>query len=311
MGKIIFKVIFLKFIKNITIVFFLVSFLIALTGCEDNYNKELKDKAISELGYINIKILDMLNSLNNLTFENYTIISNKVKLNESAQKQQSQEGSNDNGESGNQANNNESGAQNQSQKQETKSQDLINTTEMITDSVLGQNRKNIKWDVIKPEIELLNESWSIVVLDLYSLNVDSNKILDFSSKINNAMIAIKKEDKQASLIALADMYESLPVFLKEINADLNLQRIRQTQSYVINAYSLVENITNPEINTNLQKAIDVYSEVISDIDYTKDKTYKTNKIYVLLNELANSLSSQDTDIFYVKYKNFMEAINEI
>ena len=70
-------------------------------------------------------------------------------------------------------------------------------------------------------------------------------------------------------------------------------------------------IKNPEINNNLQKAMDVYSQVISDTAYTKDKTYKTNKAYVLLNELVNSLNNEDQDIFYVKYKNFMETINEL
>ena len=50
---------------------------------------------------------------------------------------------------------------------------------------------------------------------------------------------------------------------------------------------------------------------MSDLDYTKDKTYKTNKVYVLLNELANSLVEKDSDLFYIKYKNFMEAINEL
>ena len=182
---------------------------------------------------------------------------------------------------------------------------------MVTNSLLSNNKDDINWNSIKSEIENLNESWSIILLDLYSLNVKSDSILDFSSKLDLAMINIKNEDKNLSLISLADLYSSIPIFLKEINAEKNLQRIRQTESYVINSYALASDINNSEINTNIQNAIDIYSEVINDINYTKDKTFKTNKIYVLLNELANSLNSQDVDVFYVKYKNFMEAINEI
>ena len=122
---------------------------------------------------------------------------------------------------------------------------------------------------------------------------------------------MKNEDKTATLLALANLYESIPKILKEIDADENLQRIRQTQSYVINAYSLAQDMSNPDISININKAMDNYSLVISDIDYTKDKTYKTNKIYVLLNELSNSLDLKDSDVFYIKYKNFMEAVNEL
>lgn len=283
-----------------------------LTGCKKDEKEELKEKVISELGYVNIKILDMLNALNNITFENYTIISEEVKLEDNSQKQQfgeKQQEESGNSE-GSQSTQNQEG-QEQNGKQEKEGQNLINTTQMAIDSILMKDKNNIDWQIIIPEIEALNESWSIIVLDLYSLNTNGDTILDFSSKINDVMVAMKNQNKQASLTTLADLYESLPEFLKQIDADPNLQKIRQTQSYVINAYTMAENIQNPEINTNIQKAVDTYSQVISNIDYTKDKTYKTNKIYVLLNELANSLATNDSDIFYVKYTNFMEAINEI
>ena len=280
----------------------------SFAGCKKNEKEELKQKVISELGYVNTKIIDMLNLLNNLTFNNYTIVSEQVKLDDKTKKQESQQ----EGDSGRSENDGEQANGNsKDNNQENEIQDLINTTKMETDTVLSKNRNNVDWKVIKYDIERLNESWSIIVLDLYSLNTSGETILDFSSKLDTVMLAIKNENKAESLTTLADLYSLLPKFLEEIDAEENLQKIRKTQSYVINAYSMAEEITNPEINNNLQKAVDIYSEVISNIDYTKDKTYKTNKIYVLLNELANSLQLKDYDIFYVKYKNFMEAINEL
>ena len=296
--------------KKTALILLFVSLLIILTGCkEKDNNNELKTKVISELGYVNIKIIDMLNSLNNITFDNYTILSKQVKLDNSSQKQQSKQG--ENGNSGSGSEGEQSKSEQKQEKQEDESQDLINTTEMVTDTILTKDRNNIDWKAIKPEIELLNETWSIIILDLYSLNVDSNVILDFSSKLNTAIIAIKNENKQASLLALADLYKNIPEFLKQINAEVNLQRIRQTQMYVINAYSIADDITNESINNNLKSAVDVYSQVVSDIDYTKDKTFKTNKTYVLLNELANSITNEDSEIFYIKYKSFMEAVSEL
>ena len=180
---------------------------------------------------------------------------------------------------------------------------------MITDATLMKDKNNINWDLIKPEIELLNESWNVIVLDLYTLNVKNDVILDFSNKLNKCIVAIKNEDKAQSLKTLANLYSSIPIFLKEIKDDENTQKIRQTQSYVINAYSLAEDMGNTEIRNNITKAIETYSEIMSDVNYTKDHSYKVNKIYVLLNELLNSLDEKDSDVFYIKYKVFMEAVN--
>ena len=39
-----------------------------LTGCKKDEKEELKDKVVSELGYVNIKIIDMLNALKRMKF---------------------------------------------------------------------------------------------------------------------------------------------------------------------------------------------------------------------------------------------------
>lgn len=304
----------LKRLKKILIIIIIILIIFNLTGCSKNENEKLKEKVATELEYINVKIIDMLNTLNNLSFDNYTITTREVKLDSNSQKQDNEQNGNSQEDKSGGTSKEDTGtgkSESGSQKQENGSQDLINATEMVTDSTLTKNRNDINWNIIKPEIELLNESWSIAVLDLYSLNVKNDTILEFSSKLDTCIMEIKNEDKTKSLKALSDLYSMIPIFLKEINADENLQKIRQTQSYVITAYILAEDMENVEINNNIKKAIEIYSEVMSDIDYVKDKTYKINKIYVLLNELANSLPQKDSDVFYVKYKVFMEAINMI
>lgn len=300
--------------KKIVITIILILIIFNLAGCgKKNQNEKLQKKVVTELEYVNAKIIDLLNALNNLSFENYTISTEKVKLDDNTDKQESKQGGNSKGKteeesSGSQA---QGETQSNSQTQENGSQDLINTTEMITDATLMKDKNNINWDLIKPEIELLNESWNVILLDLYTLNVKNDTILDFSNKLNKCIVAIKNEDKTQSLKTLANLYSSIPVFLQEIKDDENTQKIRQTQSYVINAYSLAEDMGNTEIRNNITKAIETYSEVMSDVNYVKDHSYKVNKIYVLLNELSNSLDEKDSDVFYIKYKVFMEAVNTI
>lgn len=298
----------------------IISALIFCTGCSENGNDELKTKVISELDYVSVQTVGLLNKLNNISFENYSVVSQQVKLSDEEQQSQSESGSESSNQQGGQTNQSGSGGSGGSsdtkgseekQEKEGESKDILNTTTMITETELDKDRNNIDWTTIKKDIELLNESWSVIILDLYSLNVKNDVILNFSSKLNNSMIAIKNEDKAQSLIRLADLYSSLPEFLEEIDADKNKQKIRQTQSYVINAYILAEDMENTGIEDNLTQAVQIYTEIMSDIDYTKDKTEKTNKIYVLLNELANSIDEKDSDVFYVKYKNLMREIGAI
>ena len=298
--------------KKIIITIILILIILNLAGCGNkNKNEKLQKKVATELEYVNVKIIDLLNALNNLSFENYTISTEKVKLDYNTDKKENEQGSDSKSKMGEEGSGSQAQGETQSnsQTQENGSQDLINTTEMITDATLMKDKNNINWDLIKPEIELLNESWNVIVLDLYTLNVKNDVILDFSNKLNKCIVAIKNEDKAQSLKTLANLYSSIPVFLKEIKDDENTQKIRQTQSYVINAYSLAEDMGNTEIRNNITKAIETYSEIMSDVNYTKDHSYKVNKIYVLLNELLNSLDEKDSDVFYIKYKVFMEAVN--
>lgn len=298
--------------KKIIITIILILIILNLAGCGNkNKNEKLQKKVATELEYVNVKIIDLLNALNNLSFENYTISTEKVKLDDNTDKKENEQGSDSKSKMGEEGSGSQAQGEKQSnsQTQENGSQDLINTTEMITDATLMKDKNNINWDLIKPEIELLNESWNVIVLDLYTLNVKNDVILDFSNKLNKCIVAIKNEDKAQSLKTLANLYSSIPVFLKEIKDDENTQKIRQTQSYVINAYSLAEDMGNTEIRNNITKAIETYSEIMSDVNYTKDHSYKVNKIYVLLNELLNSLDEKDSDVFYIKYKVFMEAVN--
>lgn len=283
-----------------------------LCGCSKKEQTKIDDKVSSELGYLNDRLIDILNNLNNITFQNYTIMSESLSINSQQQKAESK---NDKNSSEKQENGSEkTGEQEENQGKGQggeNEQNTANATEMITNAILTIDRNNIDWNIIKSDIEIINEAWGTILLDLYSKNVSNDNILDFSNKLNVAIIAIKNENKKQSLNAVAELYADIPLFIKETGGDKNLQKIRQMQSYIIKAYTLADDMSNAEIAKNMNQAVEIYSEVMSDIDYTKDKTYKINKIYVLLNELNNAVLVKDSDVFYIKYKNLMQAIYAI
>ncbi len=300
--------------KNIKIVIIAILTLFFLTGCSEKTDTDLNTKVISELEYIDMKTIDMLNKLNNISFESYYIVSEQVqfdgeeKQTSQNQSEKSSENANATEEGENSGNTNQQGDK---QAQSETNNEKINATNMVMNAELDKDRNDIDWTTVKNEIELLEESWSIIILDLYTLNVKSETIQEFSNKLNTCLVTIRDENKEQSLMTLASLYSSIPEILQELNAEKNMLKIKQTQNYVINAYVLAENMDNIEIEKNLKQAINIYSEIMSDIDYTKDKTQKTNKVYVLLNEILNSISKKDADVFYIKYKNFMKEIQSI
>lgn len=297
-------------IKIISLIFFV----IFLTGCgNENTKKELESKVIAEIEFINTKSIDILNSLNNISFRNYVVTSEKVSLEDGGNlPEQGSEGKSNSSGSQNSLQSQDESEQNGQQQQGGEENQEVTTTNMQRESILTTSRTDIDWDDIKSNIELINDSWNVTLLDLYSLNVSNDIITEFSNIINNSIVSIKKEDKKQTLTNIANLYAVLPEFLDEINSEKNERIKKQTQSYIINAYSLVDtDLKNTEIAINVKKAKEEFEKMINDEEYSKNKAYKINKTYVLLNDLQNSLNSNDIDVFYLKYKSLMESINTL
>lgn len=300
----------LRKIKIISLIFFV----IFLTGCgNENTKKELESKVIAEIEFINTKSIDILNSLNNISFRNYVVTSEKVSLEDGGNlPEQGSEGKSNSSGSQNSLQSQDESEQNGQQQQGGEENQEVTTTNMQRESILTTSRTDIDWDDIKSNIELINDSWNVTLLDLYSLNVSNDIITEFSNIINNSIVSIKKEDKKQTLTNIANLYAVLPEFLDEINSEKNERIKKQTQSYIINAYSLVDtDLKNTEIAINVKKAKEEFEKMINDEEYSKNKAYKINKTYVLLNDLQNSLNSNDIDVFYLKYKSLMESINTL
>lgn len=82
----------MKGTKKIIITIILILIAINLAGCgNENKNEELQKKVITELEFVNIKIIDLLNALNNLNFNNYTIATEQVKLDQNTEKEEDQQ----------------------------------------------------------------------------------------------------------------------------------------------------------------------------------------------------------------------------
>ena len=297
----------MKKTKNKLLILFLIVLLIStLTGCDNKKSGKEENKIISELDYLDTNLVSILNGLNGITTGNYTITKEEIQKEEKSSESSSQGGeeSSENSSSGEQKQ-----TQSQNDNNSSSEESKITVTGMNQESVLSSDENNVNWNLIKNEIETINESWSIIILDLASKNVNNEDILNFSSTLNDTILSIKDENKINTLQNSAKLYSFIPRFQEHVDKNTSNQKIKKVKSDLFNAYSLVEKEDWAQINNNMESAINTFKEILNDIEYVKNKEYKVNKVYVLLNELQSSLIYKDKKLFYLKYKNLIESIN--
>lgn len=258
--------------------------------------EELESKVHAELQYLDNKILSMLNGLNNILLRNYIVSSYEI------------------GESTEESDNESSGVTKNSDETEieadsssTDNENKINIYQLKAVGILTSN-KDANWESLKAEIEILYSSWNTIILDLYKVNINSEDILKFSSVLDKATMDIREENKEKALATLSELYSYIPIYMESYSNDNKEINIQKTKSNIMRAYSLVNSKNWNEVNAQLINAENSYLNVLNS-NTTED--YSINKGYILLKELQNSVAEKDEDIFYIKYKNLIEKLNNI
>ena len=292
-------------LKNfLTVGLFLFLMLLILTGCSQE-KVSLNDKAKSEIEYLGTKFVNILNRLNNITFENYQVTTEKVELSkESAESEKSSESSSSQSSS-------EEPAEVKSSGGNGSSDNTIIASQMSPNTILNPVTTEIDWAGLKNEIENVYYSWNTVLLDLNKLDVSNDDILGFSNDLDKTTTYIKSEDKTNSILAVANLYGYLPKYAETISNSSTYMNVMKTKTFILNAYALIEADDWNGAKGEIDKALETFKLVTTDANFVSENSHRVNKSYVLLNELRNSLPSQDKDIFYIQYRNLMEVINEL
>lgn len=298
-----------KFRKTIYILILVISIFL-LSGCDDNQLEndysDTKEKVIEEMRYLDTRIVDILNSLNNITLENYSVSSKEITTTT-----QSTQGSGQDSEGKSETSTtNAQGSSSSSSSTENSSKDeKISVSEMEREAVILTDVNDVDWKNIKNQIELINSFWAIIAIDLYSFNVNNEDITGFNTALDKAILSIKEENKEEALTNLTEMYSYIPRYLKAISAENSIQNIYQTKEHILRAYSLVEKDDWGTITTSVNEARNSFNNIMSDTDYTNKNKYKVDKAYILINDLISAIPNNDATMFYMKYKNVIQSLN--
>lgn len=267
----------------IILVFFLVK------NIKNNSNQLQNDKMISEINFMDSKITSLLNGVNNITLENYKITVTRTSTNSNQSSTSSAETSSiQNGQA--------------EKTNETPEQYGLEAEGILTGSSV------VDWNEIKNEVETLYAIVPTMTLDLYNMNINQEDILNFNKELDDLTISIKNEDKNNTLIKLANLYRYLPAYASNFSDDLSYISLLETKSNVFKTYVFV-NIDNwNEATSNINRAIESYSRALNNIQ--DNRNYDTNKVYIILNEIQSAVNIKDKDVFLIKYKNFIEETEQ-
>lgn len=277
-----------------------------------NNDGQGKDKAVSEVKYLETKLTALLNSMNNIKYENYKVITSKIDENDTKDTTKSSD-KNDNSNMGDEKSKTQDKAQASGNgESDSNSQKQGNTNKYSVERIssMSTTSGSVDWSKIKNEIEVLYSIVPTITLDLYDLDTDKNEILKFNTELDNLTAVVKKEDKEKTLVELAKLYSFLPKYLEQVSTNEVYTNVINTKAYVVAAYSIVETENWNQVIEYINKAIESYSKVLNNV--TEDtKMYNVNRGYILLNELQNAANIKDKEIFLIKYKNLLEEFNSI
>ena len=306
--------VFLKKFKIISyIILLIVLVVLALTvytSATQNNEQDEKEKVTSEIRYLDTKLVELLNHMNNIETRNYQIYTTKIEESRSAENS----GGGSSGEDSSSDSSNTSSSSDSTSTQDNSDQAQTENTgknyEMKAAGILTTNR-DIDWTSCKNESELIYTSISTITLDLYRLNVSQEDILNFNKDLDSLIVSLEEENKQGALDNLVKVYEYIPKFAQTIVDDTLYKTVLETKLNVFKGYAKLDSGDWAGISTNMTDAINVYSTLLTNTEIDANKQTSINKGYVMLNELKNAVDTQNTSVFLIKYKNLLEEINNL
>lgn len=305
----------------VVIVILLLLSLTIYTNASKNDENDQKDKTFSQIKYMEGKIANILNTMNNIEARNYSVVSSEMSK-ATTEKSNSENSSSSGGSQGSgKSSSGSSSSQSGSSEEPGGSGDASEGTEGGNDKKEKKfelkatgvltNTEDINWDIVKSEIENLYTSLPAITMDLYQFNINQEDILGFNNQYDKLTSIAKDEKKQETLNELVKVYEYFPKFLRGSGQDTLYTTLVETKANVFKGYSKLDTGNWQEISGDIKNAVDTYSKLLTNTEIDARKQYNISKGYIMLNELQNASNLKDVAVFLIKYKNLLEEMNNI
>lgn len=246
---------------------------------EGNSVDTLKSKCISELDYLNIEIIEIMNGLNNISYENFQITNKEVEV--------SKEESN------------------------TISENSIDSSVVEFQNIITEDKGKVDWQNIRGRVENMYTSWTTILIDLTTLNVNRDNLLKYNQIMDTMIGNLEAEKKEECLKNGADLYSLLVTYIQDIFGDSNLISLYKVKSNILYAYSRVDAKDWDSVNNYIQTAISEFGNIMNNQVNNINDIDSINKAYVLINELKEDAVNKTGSVFYINYKNLMQELENM
>ena len=243
---------------------------------ESSSTTTLQAKSMSEINYLSTEIIEMMNGLNNISFSNFEIQNKTIEAESSGN--------------------------------ETASENSIDTSVMQFDNILTSDNNDINWENLKGRVENMYSTWTTVLIDLTTLNVNRDNLLKYNSLLDDIVLEMEKEDKKQTLIKLADLYQLLAQYVNDVSQDSTVKSIFATKSNVLYAYAMVGNEDWNKVREYVSIAKQEFSNNLTNPVENMANFDSMNKAYILLNELAEDSNREEEKIFYINYRSLIQEL---
>ena len=282
-------------------------------------DKDLRDKIEEEIAFLDSNIIEIMNKINNITVIKYKVYTREINetSEEKSSSQSSSNSSSENQQSESQSQTGQSSNQEDSSSQDSSSQkqNQSNSTtisELIPDATLEKDNEQIDWKEISYLLENMYSTWPTINLDFQKQGISTEIINSFSLSMDGVIQSIKNKDQKNTLINLFNMYINIPKYASSISLENDKLNLYNTKLNILNAYTLVSTDDNwNNAVASITSAKSYFSGIVSAENNDENKKKSFQKIYVLIEDLERISQINDKQIFYMGYKNLMQAIDTI
>ncbi|MBR3325106.1 MAG: hypothetical protein IKG14_03580 [Clostridia bacterium] len=287
----------------------------------EDQNIDLNSKIMSEIDFVDSCVIEAMNKLNNITVARYKVFTKSINKSEGEKKKsESKEDSNQSKdenqeEEKNEVKNSEEGEKKSetsgTKKEEDK--DSISVSQSVaTNSLTETNNDDINWDEVTYIYENLYSTWPTINMDLKQIGVKEEQINKFNIALNGVAQSINSKDKNSTLVNLNNIYVQLPNYLLRITQDSAIITLYNTKVAILNAYTLANEENKwKEINESITNAKKYFSKMYDIIDEKDIRRPSIEIINTLIKDLENSIILNDKNIFFMQYKNTIQAIETL
>lgn len=166
----------------------------------------------------------------------------------------------------------------------------------------------INWEEIKKDIQKLDNSWITLSLDLGELNIDNEKIINCSAKIEDVLILVGNKDDINLLINIQKIYENMIELKNDYSEDKNLIKKMKIKDDVFKIYNLSYQNNYDLAKSECLSLKKYYNELMNDENYTRENNYNLNKVYILIEELDSSVQKDNMDLIRMRFLNLIEKM---